>query len=126
MAAGLIANARPVRLGGYISKAQAERAIVGCDYLVIPSRIESIPVVFSDAMKLGRPVVATPVGDFPNLFAIAGCGVLAESASSDAIAHALRQALSVDATSFSEGVSVHANAFDLKKIAQTVLAKVNE
>jgi glycosyltransferase involved in cell wall biosynthesis len=77
-------------------------------------------------MKLGRPVVATPVGDFPNLFAIAGCGVLAESASSDAIAHALRQALSVDATSFSEGVSVHANAFDLKKIAQTVLAKVNE
>ena len=44
-------------------------ALVGrlhwCDYLVIPSRIESIPVILSDAMQSGTPVIATEVGDIP-------------------------------------------------------------
>ena len=34
-----------------------------CDWLVIPSRIESIPLVFVDALHMGIPVVAAAVGD---------------------------------------------------------------
>jgi glycosyltransferase involved in cell wall biosynthesis len=36
-----------------------------CDYLIIPSRIESIPVILSDAIQLGTPIIATEVGDIP-------------------------------------------------------------
>ena len=39
-----------------------------CDYLLIPSRIESIPVILSDAIQLGTPVIATEVGDMPAVF----------------------------------------------------------
>jgi glycosyltransferase involved in cell wall biosynthesis len=38
-----------------------------CDYLVIPSRIESIPVILSDALQLGTPIIATEVGDMPTI-----------------------------------------------------------
>ena len=38
-----------------------------CDALIIPSRIESIPVVLSDAAQAGCPIVATEVGDMGRL-----------------------------------------------------------
>jgi glycosyltransferase involved in cell wall biosynthesis len=40
-----------------------------CDYLVIPSRVESIPVILSDAVQLGTPIIATEVGDIRNILA---------------------------------------------------------
>jgi glycosyltransferase involved in cell wall biosynthesis len=64
------------------------------DYLVIPSRIESIPVVFSDAMQMGTPVIATPVGDLGALIVEHRCGVLADDVSASSLARALERALS--------------------------------
>jgi glycosyltransferase involved in cell wall biosynthesis len=37
--------------------------LVACDCLVIPSRSESIPVVFSEAIQAGTPLLVTDVGD---------------------------------------------------------------
>jgi glycosyltransferase involved in cell wall biosynthesis len=64
------------------------------DYLVIPSRIESIPVVFSDAMQMGVPVIATPVGDLRALIEEHRCGVLADDVSASSLARALERVLS--------------------------------
>ncbi|HJU40167.1 MAG TPA: glycosyltransferase, partial [Tahibacter sp.] len=44
-AAALIARGRPVVVGGFLDKAAASLAFLRADWLVIPSRIESIPVV---------------------------------------------------------------------------------
>jgi glycosyltransferase involved in cell wall biosynthesis len=38
-----------------------------CDCLVIPSRMESIPVVFSEALQAGIPMLVTDVGDMGQL-----------------------------------------------------------
>ncbi|MBS0461924.1 MAG: glycosyltransferase [Proteobacteria bacterium] len=114
---------RPVEVAGFITKEEAERAIVRADYLLIPSRIESIPVVFSDAMKLGRPVVAMPVGDFPALFAKASFGVLAKKATAIELVNALRAALTASPESFAKGVRCHASDFDLSAIADRLLAE---
>jgi glycosyltransferase involved in cell wall biosynthesis len=38
-----------------------------CDWMVIPSRNESIPVIFSDAMQLHLPVIVSDVGDMGDL-----------------------------------------------------------
>lgn len=38
-----------------------------CDWLIIPSRIESIPLVFSDAVQMNLPILVTDVGDLKNL-----------------------------------------------------------
>lgn len=62
------------------------------DYLVIPSRIESIPVIFSDALQCGVPVIATPVGDLKDLIFKYQCGIIADDCSSKALVQALEKA----------------------------------
>jgi glycosyltransferase involved in cell wall biosynthesis len=116
--ASLQAAGRPVRAHGYIDKPAAEAAILLADYLLIPSRIESIPVVFSDAMKLGCPVVSMPTGDLTALVRTEPvCGVLASAISAHAFAVAISTALRASAAGFETGIAVQAARFDLEDIA---------
>lgn len=62
------------------------------DFLIIPSRIESVPVIFSDALQMGTPVIATPVGDLQQLIAEHQCGVLADDCTSESLARAIEKA----------------------------------
>lgn len=87
---------RPVNLYGYLDKTDAEKAIASADFLLIPSRIESIPVVFSDAMKLFCPVISTPVGDLPRIMQVHPVGCVAESVSPSAYSRAISLAVRAD------------------------------
>lgn len=119
----LVAAGRPMVLRGFLDKPAAEAAMLAADWLLIPSRIESIPVVFSDAMKLGLPVVSTPVGDLATLVADApACGQLSASADAAAFASALASALHSDSSRFSGGVRDRAQRFDLEAIARRLLS----
>ncbi|MGA9852145.1 MAG: glycosyltransferase [Gammaproteobacteria bacterium] len=124
--AQLRAIGRPIELGGFLNKHEAEAAISRADWVLIPSRIESIPVIFSDAMKLRRPVITTPVGDLPRLVGADGCGILAERV--DAMAY--RQSLNVmqrtSTWAFAEGISVQATHFDIGKIAANILQTISD
>ena len=102
--ARLGAEGRPVTVGGYLDKEEAAALIGWADYLLLPSRIESIPVVFSDAMQLSTPVISSPVGDLPHLHEQYGFGVLAESSSAAGFGHAIQQALRSDASGFRPGI----------------------
>jgi len=93
MCALLIAEGRPVRMRGYLDPFEAVEFLQASDFVMIPSRIESIPVIFSDAMQCGRPVISTPVGDLPDLIERLDVGFLSESANSAAFAKAIQQAL---------------------------------
>lgn len=118
-------GARPVELRGYLTRDEAQDAMLASDYLLIPSRIESIPVVFSDAMKLGLPVVATPVGDFPALLPRSSvCGVLAPTASADGVLRALREALQASPARYVRGTAEMAARFDVSASAKRVLAEI--
>lgn len=112
--AALQAIGRAVILGKFLAKPEAEAAIVRADWVLIPSRIESIPVIFSDAMKLGRPVIATPVGDLPKLID-EGAGIIAGGADPAAIAAAIRESLLLAPASFSDKVAAIARRFDLSR-----------
>lgn len=89
----LQAAGRPLRLSGFLNQEQASDALADADYLLLPSRIESIPVVFSDAMKMGLPVISTPVGDLPGLISGRGIGFLAHTVSAAAFTEAIRDSL---------------------------------
>lgn len=116
----------PISVGGYLTKSEAEAAIARADWLLIPSRIESIPVVFSDAMKLGRPVVAMPVGDLPILLHRAPCGVLASRANAAAYCDALRTALATPPSLLVDGVKTTSSHFDLPTIAKQITQQVSD
>lgn len=115
----LRASGRPVLKGGFLSKQAAEEAMLRSDLLVIPSRIESIPVVFSDAMKLGMPVVSMPVGDLGKLVEREpACGAVASDVSAQGLRVALAQVIASDISRFSPGVRDRSSMFDISLIAE--------
>jgi glycosyltransferase involved in cell wall biosynthesis len=124
VAESLSSSGRPVTVGGYLDKSEAAKLIAWADYVLLPSRIESIPVIFSDAMQLGTPVIATPVGDLPRLHDRYKFGVLAGAASEKAFADAIRQALRQSATGFDAGVERARLDFDLPTIVGQFLDEI--
>jgi glycosyltransferase involved in cell wall biosynthesis len=123
--ARLQARGRSVEAGRFLAKAEAEAAIARADWVLIPSRVESIPVVFSDAVKLGRPVIAMPVGDLPLLIEQFRCGITANSKTTEGYAQALRRGLASAPVEWASGVSAVAKQFDLPALATSLCALAN-
>jgi glycosyltransferase involved in cell wall biosynthesis len=105
-------------LGGYLDKLEAARLLEWADYLVIPSRIESIPVVFSDAMQAECPVIATPVGDIPRLLSQYGVGTLAREVSAQALCEAITVALDNSPSAYAKGLGLARADFDVRQVAR--------
>jgi glycosyltransferase involved in cell wall biosynthesis len=124
--AGLQRRNRPVEAGHFLAKAEAEAAIVRADWVLIPSRIESIPVVFSDAMKLGRPVISTPVGDLPRLLVEHSVGVCSHDVAAGAFATAIRECMKLAAGAYVNGIADVATLFSLSgAITPRILSVMN-
>lgn len=82
-----------VLLYGYASPHTVVAMMKAADFLLIPSRVESIPLIFGDAMQVGLPVLTTDVGDLGMLVRKGQVGLVVGEASVEAIAAGLRQAL---------------------------------
>lgn len=93
-------SSRPVSVCGFLGKTEAAALLAWTDYLVIPSRIESIPVVFSDAIQAGCPLLATPVGDLRRLIEQYGVGIVANSVSAAEIKTLIQLATTRPAAEF--------------------------
>jgi glycosyltransferase involved in cell wall biosynthesis len=111
----LAAGGRPVQLQGFLDLDRAAELFDWADFILLPSRIESIPVIFSDAMQARRPLIATPVGDLPRLIAEYGVGMLARAADPEALAIAIRSALNQDPCSLHRGLSRAAADSDVRQ-----------
>ncbi len=123
----LQADGRRVELRGFLEKQAAEDSILRADWLLIPSRIESIPVVFSDAMKLSCPVLATPVGDLPRLVAQSPqCGMVSHSVNAAAIAEMVSGAIVTSAADYANALSAHADRLNLSRLAHMIAQKHGE
>ena len=117
----LESQGRPIAVGGYLDKQGAADLIEWADYLLLPSRIESIPVIFSDAMQVGTPLIATPVGDLPQLHQKYDFGVVAEDISSGAFAEAIAAGLAGNPESHRHGIALARSDFDLPGIVDRFL-----
>lgn len=112
---------RPVTAGGYLSREEAANLLRWADYLLLPSRIESIPVVFSDAMQAGCPVIATPVGDLARLMDKNSVGILADDVTPAAFAVAIREALNMPPASLNSGMEEKRIEFRVHRSAWRLL-----
>ncbi|MDH5260742.1 MAG: glycosyltransferase [Gammaproteobacteria bacterium] len=115
---------RPVMVGGYLDKDAAATLINWADYLLLPSRIESIPVIFSDAMQLHTPIIATPVGDLPRLFDKHKVGVLATRAAASEYADAIQRGLRQNVSDFGAAIDLAAKDFDLAFVIREFVSKL--
>lgn len=118
--ARFIQAGRPLIVGGYLDRDGARDLLTWADYVLIPSRIESIPVIFSDALQMHCPVIASPVGDLPAIIAEHRCGVLAATATAPGLAQALHEALTSAPADFIHGLRSAATAFDVKSSARSL------
>jgi glycosyltransferase involved in cell wall biosynthesis len=82
-----------VRLTGALSPREAAATLAASDLLVLNSTTENCPHVVLEALALGVPVVATPVGGVPELIADGVTGLLAASVDSADVMASLRCAL---------------------------------
>jgi len=77
-----------VRFAGHLPHGETLDAIWGADALVLPSYGEGSPLVVTEALALGTPVIATCVGAVPELVGGDG-GTLIQPADVDALATAM-------------------------------------
>jgi glycosyltransferase involved in cell wall biosynthesis len=103
-----------ITLKGYIEEKEAVAYLKACDALIIPSRVESIPVVLSDALQTGCPVLVSDVGDMGRLIKEYGAGIVFPSNSPTQLAEAIEKGVS-KVENFGEGRTKLLDVFDLSR-----------
>jgi len=111
----------PITLRGYLNKSEAIELFTWADLVFLPSRIESIPVVFSDAMKCQCPIISMPVGDLPRLLIDYQVGILAKQVSAPAFATAIQEMLTFVPQDFAPQLQRAAQDFSLEQVVANFL-----
>ncbi len=91
-------------------------------FLIIPSRIESIPIVLSDAAQRGVPVIASDTGDLGTIVKEYDAGIVVPSSDADALARGIEEALSADVSRYRAGSLRLAARFDIGSICREWLS----
>lgn len=87
---GLVRAGR-VRFAGAVAEPALEAAYAGCDLVVVPSRYESFGLVLLEAMRHGKPCVASDVGGMPEVVVAEETGLLVPPGDAGALAAAIRR-----------------------------------
>lgn len=115
----------PITLEGYKNQAEAQELLGWADFVLIPSRIESIPVIFSDAMQMGKPVIASPVGDLPALIGEYRVGVVAEHVAPASYARLLRPNILEQTAPLALNTPLATEKFSVEKIVQDFMRQIS-
>lgn len=81
------------RLTGWLPQDAALEVVAASGVFLLPSHAEGLPNALLEAMALGTPVVATPVGSIPDVVENGRTGLLAPIGDIDALAAAVRRIL---------------------------------
>lgn len=100
-----------VRFVGWADGDQKRQLLRNCDLLVLPSRIENMPVVVLEAFAYGKPVVATAVGGIPDLVSDGVDGFLVAAGDATALADRL--------------VALHGQSVELERLGRAGRHKVD-
>jgi len=108
-----------VFVGDYADEATTVSYLDACDCLVISSRMESIPVVLSDALQMGKPVIVTDVGDMGTLLREHPAGLVVPPDDSVALARAMADMSSRPHEDLAPHIAALARKFDISRVAET-------
>ena len=86
-----------VHFAGWKDAEGVREEILAARAMVLPSFAEGLPVVLMEALALGRPAISTYVAGIPELVTPGRCGWLVPPGSVDALADAIREALTAPA-----------------------------
>lgn len=111
-----------VMFTGAVAHEMVGRYIAAATVAVVPSIMEASSIFMLEAMAMGKAVVASNVGDIPDVIND-DCGVLVEAMNADGIADAILQLLGDDELRMHVGGNARRrveNEFTIKKVAERV------
>jgi glycosyltransferase involved in cell wall biosynthesis len=82
---------RNIQIHGVADTTTVRNYMSCCHWLIIPSRIESIPLIFGDALQMRIPVIGTEVGDLGNLIRSLNVGRVAAAADPETLAQLMME-----------------------------------
>lgn len=82
-----------VTITGWVPSERIKAEILAARIFILPSFSENMPVAIMEALALGRPVISTYVAGIPELVQAGKSGWLVPSSDSEALAAAIREAL---------------------------------
>ena len=115
-------------VNGYLEGNKVFSYMSKSDFVIIPSRIESIPVVLSDSMQSKKPVVLTNVGDMGMLASQYKIGFI-QKPNAKSISDGLRLAINCEQKQregFLSGMNELIDYLDLKKSVKTFIKSINQ
>lgn len=86
-----------VEFRGHVDAAALERAYAECDIFVAPSRYESFGLIYLEAMRFGKPCIATSVGGIPEVVLHEQTGLLVEPGEREPLERAIEQLIQDEA-----------------------------
>ncbi len=113
-----------VSLGGFIDARKASGYLSACACLIIPSRIESIPVILSDGLQAGINFIVSDTGDMGKLVREHNAGKVIRPQDPKDLKDAIAEFLREDKNKYSSGIKRLSDIFDLKKNAADFLKTI--
>ena len=109
---------------GMVNAETVSSYLASCDYLVIPSRSEGMPVVFHEAMQLKVPVIVTDVGDMGQLTRRYNVGEVVEAEDIIQLKEAMKEIIRGNRADYVKKMNEIVSEFDLGKSAETFLMSI--
>lgn len=113
-----------VTVHGYADEADYISQLAACDCSLIPSRSESIPLVMSEALQMGKPAIVSDVGDMGTLLREIPAGIVVPPGDPDALCNAMIEFSRRGAAPFAEAVAKLASHFDLAQSAAQWIKRI--
>ena len=85
-----------IHLGDYADTSTVIGYMQHCHWLIIPSRMESIPLILVDAIQMRLPCIVTEVGDMGKIVRRFGLGRVIPAAEPAMLAEAIQQVLDTE------------------------------
>ena len=113
-----------VKIYGYADEKMCSALLTDANFLIIPSREDSIPVVLSDALQFHLPVIAAEVGDMTKLFQEYEIGYSFPKEDVNSLAEKIQKAVEHEKTDFKHGIDEVLKIFDLSRAVDALLEDI--
>lgn len=105
-------------INGFVGPEEIVYLLDNADFLIIPSREDSIPVILSDATQFHLPIIATDVGDTGNLVREFNIGSVVESENTVQLASAIEKTIHKTKSDYASGLERINNKFRIDQVAK--------
>ena len=111
-----------VCINGFAETKKVAGLMKHAHFIIIPSRFDSIPMTFSEALQCKTPMITSNVGDLGLLVEKYRIGFVFEKENAQQLADLILKASQQDKNKFNEGLDTALEIFDVKKAANKLIA----